>query len=182
MRNADLGERLTTQLGGAVHYNRSRKGRPSRREQVERINSAHDFLAGAMPPDKAEEYRAQFITKLPPKRDRVVRPVDGKPAGPLEKDVLADALQALRNDERVWTVDRQQSGVFQDGDRWIRVGRKGVLDIKGMLKGGRYFEIEAKRPGEKPDENQLKRIDHIRKGGGISGYFTSADEALALLP
>ncbi len=134
-----------------------------------------------MSPEKAAEYRKQFVTLLPPKRDRVKRS-DGTPAHPLEKEVLADALQALRNDYRVWIVDRQQSGMFQDGDRFIRVGRKGHLDIKGMLKGGRYFELEAKRPGEKPDELQQQRIEHVRKGGGISGYFTSAAEALALLP
>jgi hypothetical protein len=134
-----------------------------------------------MPSDKAQQYRDQFIKPIPPKRDRIKRS-DGTPAHPLEKEVLADALEALRNDPRVWICDRNQSGVFQDGDRYIRVGRKGHLDIKGMLHGGRYFELEAKRPGEKPDENQLQRIEHVRKGGGISGYFTSAAEALALLP
>jgi hypothetical protein len=119
---------------------------------------------------------------LPPKRESVRRPVDGKPAAPLERDVLAESLKALRADPRVSVCDRRQSGVFQDGDRYITVGQKGHLDISGMLVGGRYFEIEAKRPGEKPDERQLQRIEHIRRDGGISGYFTSAAEALALLP
>lgn len=160
---------------------RNRRWRLSPREEKERRNATQDFLAGAMPADKAAEYRQNFVKPLPPKRDRIKRS-DGTPAHPLEKEVLADALQALRNDERVWIVDRQQSGVFQDGDRFIRVGRKGHLDIKGMLKGGQYFELEAKRPGEKPDEYQLQRIEHVRKGGGISGWFTSAAEALALLP
>lgn len=101
---------------------------------------------------------------------------------PYERDVLAAALSALRSDPRVAFADRRQSGVFQEGNRWIRVGTRGVLDISGMLRGGRYFELEAKRPGEKPDERQRRRIEAIQAGGGISGYFTSAIEALALLP
>jgi hypothetical protein len=165
-----------------VYYKNNRKGRLSPREQAEAINRAHEFAAAAMPADKAKEYRERFVTVIPPKRTYIRRPVDKKPVYQLEKEVLADALQALRNDPRVWIVDRNQSGVFQDGDRFIRIGSKGQLDIKGMLHGGAYFEIEAKRPGEKPDENQLRRIEHVRKGGGISGWFTSAAEALALLP
>lgn len=124
----------------------------------------------------------EFQTPVKEKQARIKRPQDGKPAMPLEKEVLADALEALRNDPRVWFADRRQSGVFQDGDRYIRVGTRGVLDVSGMLHGGRYFEIEAKRPGEKPDENQERRIANIRAGGGVSGYFTSSDEALGLLP
>jgi hypothetical protein len=164
-----------------VAFTKNRRWRLSPREEKEGINRAHDFYAGAMPPDKAAEYRERFVTKIPPKRQYIKRS-DGTPAHPLEKEVLADALQALRNDPRVWIVDRQQSGVFQDGERYIRVGRKGHLDIKGMLHGGQYFELEAKRPGEKPDENQVARIEYVRKGGGISGWFTTAVEALALLP
>ena|SRR3990167_9890740 len=119
---------------------------------------------------------------LPPKAHRIRRTSDDKPALPLEKHVLAAALKALKRDPRVHLVERTQSGMFQEGDRYVRVGFSGKLDITGMLKGGAYFELEAKRPGQKPDERQAMRIAHVRSGGGISGYFTSADEALALLP
>ena len=164
-------------------YKNNRRGRLSPRELAEQINARHSFHAGAAPdPDKAAIGLDTFTRKLPPKRDKVVRPVDGRPVVPLEKDVLADALQALREDPRVAICDRRQSGVFQEGERYIRVGQRGHLDVSGMLHGGRYFEIEAKRPGEKPDERQRERIAHIQRAGGISGYFTSAAEALALLP
>lgn len=119
---------------------------------------------------------------LPPKSDRIRRTSDGKPALPLEKHVLKAALKALSLDPRVAFVQRQQSGVFHEGLRTIRVGAVGVLDIQGMLKGGRYFELECKRPGNKPDLRQAQRIAFIIQHGGVSGYFTSAAEALALLP
>lgn len=153
-----------------------RRGRISLRDTLEATNKADRFLAAmaGVPP------RAQSF--VPPKRDRIRRTSDDKPAMPLEREVLAAALEALRLDPRVALVDRRQSGVFQEGERFIRVGTRGTLDVSGMLKGGRYFEIEAKRPGEKPDPRQALRIAHIREQGGISGFFTSADEALALLP
>lgn len=163
-------------------WHKTRRGRISPRERKALNNANLSFIAAASPRPDAADNLQKLLVPIPPKRQYLRRPVDGSPAHPLEKDILADALQALRNDDRVWIVDRQQSGVFHDGDRVIRVGRKGHLDIKGMLKGGRYFELEAKRPGQKPDENQLQRIEHVRRGGGIAGYFTSAAEALALLP
>ena len=120
---------------------------------------------------------------LPPKAHRIRRTSDDKPALPLEKHVLKAALKALRADPRVAFADRQQSGVFHEGLRTIRVGAPGKLDIVGALKdGARYIELEAKRPGEKPTEQQALRIAFVRSFGGISGYFTSAEEALALLP
>lgn len=119
---------------------------------------------------------------LPPKAHKIRRTADEKPALPLEKHVLAAALKALHRDPRVAFVQRQQSGLFQEGLRTIRVGTPGLLDINGMLKGGRYFELEAKRPGNKPDLRQAQRIAFVIQHGGVSGYFTSAAEALALLP
>lgn len=101
---------------------------------------------------------------------------------PPEKHVLAAVLKALRHDPRVASVERTQSGLFQEGNRWIRVGTPGKLDITGLLVGGRYFEIEVKRPGEKPNPKQADRIAAIRANGGISGYAWSAESALALLP
>lgn len=149
------------------------RGRLSPREIIENHNAADRYWAASFGKEPL------FQRPVPPKRDRIKRS-DGTPAHPLEKEVLAAVLQVLRNDPRIHVVDRRQSGVFQDGDRYIRVGQKGVLDISGMLRGGRYFEIECKRQGEKPDERQKARIEYIKNGGGISGYCWSVESALAL--
>lgn len=155
-----------------------RRGRKSLREQF-RLNKAWiEFHAAAT--DKPSPI--DIVVPPAPKAREVRRPVDGKPPQPLEKHVLAAALNALRSDPRVAFADRQQSGLFQDGNRYIRVGTPGKLDIVGMLTNGRYLELEAKRPGQKPDERQARRIEFVKRHGGIAGYFTSADEALALLP
>ncbi len=143
-----------------------RRGRPTKRETAIRRNASFKFYG--MP--------ERFQQPVP--AERAPRQPSGKP---LERDVLAAILAALHADPRVHIAERTQSGVFQDGDRYIRVGVKGKLDITGMLKGGRYFEIEVKRPGAKPDERQWQRIYHIREGGGIAGYVGSVEEALAIL-
>ena len=119
-------------------------------------------------------------TVLAPKRT-YRKPADA-PNRPLEKTVLAQVIKALRADPRVAHVERSQSGLLRDGDRFIRVGFRGKLDITGMLKSGRYFEVECKRPGAMPDVRQGLRIAKIRENGGISGYCWSVDSALALLP
>lgn len=149
------------------------QGRKTPRQQREANYRLESFYA-----------RANGITLPPlpeakPKRTRRAAGHDGRR---LEKHVLADCLEALRKDPRVAMVERQQSGVFREGDRFITVGTKGALDIKGMLIGGRTFEIEIKRPGAKPDERQQNRIEAIKRNGGIAGFATSAEEALALLP
>jgi len=149
------------------------RGRMSLREKMQKNKAALDFMA-----DMAEKDRLEFDIPPPPKKRGPRKPSDV----PLEKEVLADVLQALRMDPRIALVERAQSGVFQDGDRHIRVGTPGKLDITLMLVGGRYGEIEVKRPGKKPDERQANRIEAIKRNGGIAGYATSAEEALALLP
>lgn len=150
------------------------------REQLERAQAVSDFYA-----DSAGKPRMQsaLLAKLPPKRHRIVRPVDGRPAMPLERDVLLQIIKALRADPRVARVERNQSGVFREGNRFIRVGVKGKLDLTVYLKSGRFAEIEVKRSEKvKPEVHQVARIQEIKREGGIAGWAWSAESALALLP
>lgn len=152
---------------------RRRVGRPTYREILIRNKAALDFMAAAAGKPCLD------ITIPPPPKKRAPRTASGKP---LERDVLKAIVQALRLDPRVSRVERNQVGVFQEGNRYIRVGSKGKLDLTVYLKSGRYAEIEVKRPGEKPKPHQQDRIDSIRAAGGIAGYATSIEEAQAILP
>lgn len=157
-----------------------RRGRETARERIERVNRG--FLVWGAISGKPE-VAASLMTKLPPKRHYVRRPVDGKPAAPYERDVLAQIIKALRYDPRVARVERNQSGVFKEGHRYIRVGTKGKLDLTVYLKTGRYAEIEVKRDAKhKPEPHQLARIAEIKAQGGLAGWAWSAESALALLP
>ena len=160
------------------------RGRQSRRERIEAINAtfrANAIMRGGTPEQMA--IAEKLCTPLAPKRERIRRPVDGKPAVPLERDILSAVLQMLRLDPRVGYVWRQTSGTFMDGDRYIKAGPKGMPDVLGVLKGsGRFLAIEVKRPGGKPDPHQQQRIDHFKQIGAISGYCWSVESALALIP
>ena len=151
------------------------RGRQSRRERLLSNKRAIDFLAAGA--DK----RHAFTVPIPAARKPRAR--RSASTTPLERDVLASVLAVLRHDPRVAIVDRRQSGLFQEGERYIRIGNPGHLDISGMLKGGRYFELECKRDDKaKPDERQAARIELIKRLGGVSGYCWSVESALALLP
>ena len=113
------------------------------------------------------------------RRTRIRKPSD--PTRILEKHVLKAVLQFLRAHPAIASVERSQSGVFQEGNRTVRVGFVGKLDVTFMTKTGRYGEVEVKRPGMKPSVAQTARIEKIRSNGGISGYVTSVDEMQALL-
>lgn len=141
-----------------------------------------EAMAGREIPELRENMPA-----LPKKRSpRTALDIDAihrkRDSRPLERNVLKAVVKALRADPRVARVQRNTSGVFQEGGRIIRVGSRGLLDLTIFLKSGAYAEIEIKRPGGKPEPHQAERIATIRASGGIAGYATSAEEALALLP
>lgn len=144
-----------------------RRGRRSLREQKIAVNAALSFIG------------VPLRNVIAPKR---VQRAPGSDGRPLERDVLKAIIKALRADPRVAMVERNQSGVFQEGNRFIRVGSRGKLDLTVLLISGRYAEIEVKRPGRKPDPRQAERIAAIRSNGGIAGYATSVTEALEILP
>lgn len=165
------------------------RGRLGRREQIEKINAAHRYAASLSPHPDAAKIAEQFITPLPPKRNRVVRPVDGKP---LESSVNDDIFDAFckRSDVKLW---RNNRGVAQYGNKMVTygVGPRGASDWIGYrlvyvtqaMVGSciaQFVAIEAKRRGEKPDDNQQKFIDRVNADGGKAGAATSAEEALAL--
>jgi hypothetical protein len=64
---------------------------------------------------------------------------------------------------------------------------RGDPDLYGMLPldhadyPGRHFELEVKRPGEKPTPLQLTRLREWEAAGAVTGWVTSAQEALELL-
>lgn len=150
----------------------------TRRERIEKNNASFRFY-GAMfeKPEVAE----RLCIKLPPARARPSR--YKRSDRPLERDVLKEIMTVLRNDPRVARVERNQSGVFKEGNRYVRVGTRGKLDITCYLRSGRYIEIECKRDNkEKPTPEQEARIAAIRREGGLAGWAWSAESALALIP
>jgi len=154
-----------------------RRGRLTLRERLAQSHATQSFYASArdLPPP------AKPAALLKPLRKRSSPGADGKP---LEKHVLKAVMDALRLDKRVARVERNQSGVFQDGNRFIRVGSRGKLDLTCYLLDGRYIEIEVKRAPNASllRDAQRKRIQAIKSAGGLAGWCWSVESAIALLP
>ena len=155
------------------------RGRRSKRETVLARNAQFAYLG--LP--------EQFQQSVPPKRDRVRRPVDGRPAAPLEKDIQRAILDAIALRRDVIFVGRFNRGQAVATDSYGNTrytpfnSVRGFPDIHGLLVGGRAFYLEVKRPGAaRPSPDQLEFIDKVRRGGGIAGIAFSVDDALKILP
>lgn len=170
-----------------------RKGRLSPREQAEQIKSAHRGIATLITdPVKRAEYERLYCAPLPPKRTMVRRPVER--TVPLESSVNDDIYDAFkkRADVRLW---RNNRGVATYGNQQVAygVGPRGASDWIGYrrvlikpehvgLTIAQFVALEAKRPGEKPDEDQQKFIDRVNSDGGHAGWADSGEKAKELLP
>lgn len=167
------------------------RGRLSRRDQIRQNNATVRFYVGASEkPDAVERAERELITPLPPKRQRVVRPYDGQPVVPLEKEIQTTIIEALELRKDVVFVGRFNRGqavaTYNGETRYTPFNSvPGFPDIHGLLVGGRAFYIEVKRPPphyRKPDDVQQRFLDEARVGGACAGVACSVEEALALLP
>lgn len=65
--------------------------------------------------------------------------------------------------------------------RLYRGAPAGTSDILGCLPGGRFFALEAKRPGKKATLKQQAFLESVREIGGIAGVASSIEEAAEVL-
>ena len=147
-----------------------------------------DSLAGqsyyaAMIPDDAkraeqEQRLAEERAAIKPVRVQAARRPSGKV---LERDVLKGIVKALSLHRLVARVERNQSGVFREGERFVRVGSKGKADLTVYLKDGRYAEIEVKSPTGRITDAQWKRVYAIRAAGGLAGIARCVEDAFGII-
>ena len=143
-----------------------RFGRADPREKALAIQRSLTHLA-----DMAGKPRMEV--PIPPEPKRRTRSASGKP---LERDVLRAVLDALRLHPRVAWFCRMQSGTFVDGDRYIKVGYRGLPDVVFMLKGGTMGAVECKSETGRVTSEQQATLDLIARHGGIAFVARSADD------
>lgn len=145
------------------------KRRPSFRDRLRANDAATKFYAAMADKPVAESH----LNNLPPKRRYT------KSGKPTEAPILKACLQALRIHPKVALVWRQNAGTY--GEHFVRLGPKGMPDIVGLLKGGRFFAIEIKAPGKRPEPHQDAMIGILNANGALAGWATSVEDCLGIL-
>jgi hypothetical protein len=77
-----------------------------------------------------------------------------------EAHVVSAVIGWLRS--RGWRCERQQSGLFGDSGRKVRVGTPGIFDWN-CFKGPRYFKLEVKRPGKDLSDLQKQYFNQAKR-------------------
>ena len=97
----------------------------------------------------------------------------------IEAGILREVLELVRIHPKCAFAYRQNAGTF--GENYTRLGPRGICDIIGMMKDGRYLAIEIKAPGKRPEEHQFAFMKMVSTNGGVAGWCTSIEEAKAIL-
>lgn len=151
---------------------KKRRGRMSLKEQVNINISTLELMAGHHLP----ELRERYIQK---KRKTKT---GGQKTIASESSIQKTIMKSLAINPNVAWFARFNSGVFQDGDRYIRAHTQpGMSDIMGMLHGGKLFAIEVKSEKGKPSEDQAAFLEKIARGGGLSGVARSIDDVTKII-
>lgn len=98
----------------------------------------------------------------------------------LERDVLAGVLDACR--VLGISVQRQNTGMATNPKgKKVRFGVAGNADISGTLPDGRRLEIEVKRPGKRPTDEQYHRMNEVNATNGVAFWTDDAERCLNAL-
>ena len=104
---------------------------------------------------------------------------------PLEREV-AEAVTGAASLLRLGLFERQNTAAFFPEDakgkrRAVRCGKKGWLDYRFTLPGGRYGEVELKRPGKRPTREQFDRMRLLNAIGCLGFWVDNADDFLEVM-
>jgi hypothetical protein len=70
---------------------------------------------------------------------------------------------------------RNNTGMAQEGSRFIRYGKVGSSDFLGICPDGRFLAVECKRPGGKLTREQSDFIDMINAQNGVAIVVNSIE-------
>ena len=107
-----------------------------------------------------------------------------------ESDIQSDIMIALGEHPLVAWCMVVTTGVFKVKGGFITVGHyisedqkrlTGMSDVIGMLKDGRFFCVETKRPKEKPTAEQDGFMTLVANNGGVSGWANCVEGAINII-
>ena len=95
-----------------------------------------------------------------------------------EAAALREVLMTLRGHPAVAWAERQNSGAYKDGGRFIRYGWPGCSDILGQLRDGRFLAVEVKAPRGLLRPEQALFLERVRAAGGLAFVARNAADVL----
>ena len=156
---------------------------PTRRE----VATYLQYLKDSSPNPRAASFAVPVVRKRAvPSPDKFKL----TPVVPSEHDVQVSILALLRRHPKVAKAIRYNSGRFRligvGGlpDRWFSANDcQGHSDIAGVLKGGRAFYLEVKKPGKssKPGDAQDTFLCEMAFAGALAAEVSSVDQVVKLL-
>lgn len=121
-----------------------------------------------------------------PKNPRVVYPPEKpKRASPVrdprrvsEADVLKAVWKYLSHHPKVAWCTRVNSGTWQHDDRYVRFNyKRGMADLIGMMKDGRFLACEVKAPDAQLMQHQADFLNEVRLNLGVAFVARGIDDA-----
>ena len=112
-----------------------------------------------------------------------MRSVDGAP--PLERDVLKAVWHYLSAHPKVaWVTRINSGGTYFDnthgGQQFMRFNyKKGISDLIGQMKDGRFLAVECKREGANLEDHQREFLNEVRAANGVAFVARNVDDCIA---
>lgn len=75
-------------------------------------------------------------------------------------------------------VPYRTTGIRTQDRGWIPARRKGIADLLGIDKMGKFFAIEVKRPGGRLSQEQAQFLECVRSYGCKGFVATSIEDVL----
>lgn len=133
--------------------------------------------------------KMEFKTQLPPKRNRIKRPVDGQPVGPTEHQEQCAVIQWWRSAYPTYNVPEfalfaVPNGGARDAITGARLKaegvRRGALDLILAIPSAAYagLFIELKVRDNQPSDQQKAFVEYFNGAGYKAVVHWSADAAI----
>ena len=154
------------------------------------INNAHRLIASlCQHPEKRARYEQQFVKQLPPKRNRLRRPVDGRLAGPTEHQEQCAVISWWALAHRNYALPQfALFAVPNGGARDVITGAR--LKAEGVRRGTPDLILAAPRSGfhglflelkvgsNQPSPEQKEFIAHLEASGYSAAVYWSSEDAI----
>lgn len=75
-------------------------------------------------------------------------------------------------------IPYRNTGLRISSGRWITARRKGISDLLGLTREGKFWAIEVKRPGERTTIEQDQFLASVRSFGCQGFVATSVDDVI----